>query len=535
MKKGFQYCFWILFIFGSILGCAKQGSPTGGPEDMTPPAFLNANPEIYSIDFNKDEIRIYFDEYIKLEDPQRQIIISPPMETKAIITPMGTARKYVEIDIQDTLEENTTYTVSFGQSIIDYNAENPLPFFKYVFSTGSYIDSLSVSGTLRDALQKTPDDFISVMLYKMDSTYNDSIVYNKTPTYISYSNDSANTFQIENIKEGTYKLIAIKDKNSNYKFDPGQDKIAFLEETIQVPTDTVYNLTLFREILDFEAKRPKHIAKQHLLFGYQGIPDSVHFELLSEKPAGFEYRIIKDQEKDTLHYFYKPIIEKDSLIFEVTNQNYRDTLVVFLRELEIDSLEFSASTTANIGFDETFELSSNKPIVAKDTSLISIFNKDSLSVPFSSEIDFYENNLRLNFEKEEAQTYRITFLPGAVTAFFGNVNDTLNYRLRTKKRSDYGILSVNVQNIEKFPVLVQLTDIKGKIVQELYSTSETVFNFENIEPGEYFVRIIFDQNENRQWDTGNYLKNRQPERVTYFPDTLEVRANWDVMETFILK
>lgn len=535
MKKGFQYFFCAALVFGCVLSCAKQGSPTGGPVDVEPPKFINASPENFSINFDKKEIRIYFNEYIQLDEPQRQIIFSPPMETKALITPLGTARKYVEIEIKDTLQENTTYTVNFGQGIVDYNEENPLPFFKYVFSTGSYIDSLSVSGTVRDALQKTPDEFISVMLYRVDSTYSDSIVYNQVPTYISYSKDSTNTFQIENIKEGEYKLIAIKDENRNYKFEPEKDEIAFVEETIQVPTDTTFQLTMFKEILDFEAKRPKLIAKQHIVFGYQGIPDSTQIKMLSEKPANFESQFFKDQEKDTLHYFFKPFIEKDSLIFELTNQDYRDTLVVFLRELQMDSLSISASPRGNIGFEETFSLHANTPIISKDTSLISVLDKDSLSIPFSSELEFHENKVQLNFEKEEEQVYQVRLLPGAITDFYGNVNDTLNYRLQTKKLSDFGILSIRIQQIEKFPVIVQLTNLDGEVIQELYSESDPVFEFKHIDPGKYFVRIIFDENKNKDWDTGSYLKKRQPERVIYHPDTLDIRANWDVMETFILE
>lgn len=534
MKKEIQYVFWTALLFVGVLGCAKQGSPTGGPVDVDPPGFINANPENYTTNFSKKEIRIFFDEYIELEDPQKQIIISPPMETKAIITPMGLARKYVAIEIKDTLQENTTYTVNFGQSIVDFNAQNPLPFFKYVFSTGSYIDSLSVSGTLKNALEKGTDDFVSVMLYEIDSTYNDSIVYNDTPTYISYSNDSLRTFQIENIKEGTYKLIAIKDENRNYKFDPEKDKIAFIEHPIEVPKDTVFQLNLFQEILDFSAERPKQVGQQHLIFGYQGMADSTQIKLLSENPAGYEYKIIQDPKTDTLHYFYKPAIEKDSLVFAVANQNYRDTLVVFLRELEKDSLTFTTAPSGNIGFEEAFELSANLPIVSQDTTLISIMDKDSLSVAFSAEMDAYHNTFRLNFQKEEAQTYQISFLPGAITDFYGSVNDTLNVRLRTKELADYGVLTMNLQQVENFPIVVQLLTVKGEVVQSFYSTGENVFNFTNVDPGEYFVRIMFDENENGHWDTGKYLENRQPERVTYFPDTLDIRANWDVMETFIL-
>lgn len=535
MKKERLFFFVLVLVLSVIFSCAKQGSPTGGPEDIDPPKFVRAEPENFTTNFKRDEIRIYFNEYIKLVDPQRQIILSPPMETRAIITPMGTPRKYVKIELNDTLQKNTTYTINFGKSIVDNNEENPLPFFKYVFSTGSYIDSLKISGVVRDALQKSPDEFISIMLYEVDSTYSDSIVFNRMPTYVSYSQDSTHAFQIENIREGSYKLVALKDENNNYKFDPTTDKIGFFGETISVPTDSVFHLTLFQEVLDFKAERPKYVAQQHALFGYQGNADSMEIELLSERPSGFQSRVVQDREKDTLHYYFKPNIEKDSLLFAVSNQNYRDTLTLYLRELPKDTLSFETSPKGGIGFDENFALLPSLPIVAADTTLISIMDKDSLSVPFAREIDFRLNKLILDFEKEEAQTYRITFLPEAVTDFFGNVNDTLTYSLRTKKLSDYGILNMHIVNIDRYPVIVQLTDLKGNVMKELQSESENIFNFNNISPGKYYVRLIYDDNQNGKWDTGDYMAHRQPEKVIYYPEILEVRANWDVRETFVLK
>jgi uncharacterized protein (DUF2141 family) len=541
LKEGFQYIFGVALVLALIISCAKRGSPTGGPADLEPPKFVSASPENYSINFEGEVIRINFDEYIKLDDPQRQILISPPMDPPAIITPMGSPRKYVEIEIRDTLRENTTYTVSFGQSIIDNNEENPLPFFKYVFSTGNYIDSLSISGTVQDAILKSPEEFISVMLYRIEdfeqdktfgraTAYTDSIPYVQVPTYISYTNDSLHSFKIENLKEGTYRLIALKDYNRNYLFDPAKDKIGFLEEPIQIPTDSIFHLTLFQEILDFEMERPKHVGQQHLIFGYQGIADSVEIKLLSEKPSDFEYRIVPDRETDTLHYWYKPKLERDSLVFEVSQQNYRDTLTVFLLEAEKDTLRLEAVQSGTINFDETFSIKSNTPLAEKDTTLISILNKDSLDVDFSAEIDFRLNQLELEFEKEEAGTYYIKLLPGAATDFFENINDTLNYRLQTKELSDYGVLTLNVQNLESHPVIVQLVSLNGEVAKEIYATDGNTFKFENITPGEYLVRFLYDQNQNGEWDTGSYLQNRQAERVVYFPDTLDIRANWDVVQ-----
>src|SRR5690606_18201481 len=139
-----------------------------------------------------------------------------------------------------------TYAFNFGNSISDNNEGNPFPYYKYVFSTGDYIDSLSVKGVILDVEKSAPDSFVSVMLYEVDSTYTDSVIYKKPPKYITNTLDSATTFSIDNVKAGTYRLVAIKDANSDNKFQQKTDKIGFHEHFINVPTDSLYTLKLFK-------------------------------------------------------------------------------------------------------------------------------------------------------------------------------------------------------------------------------------------------------------------------------------------------
>ena len=156
----------LLFLFFMIVGfwqCARRGSPTGGDKDITPPVLIKADPKNLSTNFNKKTIRLTFDEFITLEDVQNQLVISPPLKYIPKIRPQGTTSKFVEITFKDTLRENTTYTINFGQSIVDNNEGNPNRFLTYVFSTGDLIDSLSISGVVKDAYNKKADEFISVM------------------------------------------------------------------------------------------------------------------------------------------------------------------------------------------------------------------------------------------------------------------------------------------------------------------------------------------------------------------------------------
>ena len=154
--------------------------------------------------------------------------------------------KFISIKILDTLQENTTYSFNFGQSIEDNNEGNAYEQFKYVFSTGTFIDSLKVGGTIKDALNKTEDSFVSVMLYEVNEKFTDSVVYKSVPRYITNTLDSLKTFKIENIKAGKYLLVAMKDANSNNKFNPKEDKIGFRKQYVTIPNDSLFELKLIQ-------------------------------------------------------------------------------------------------------------------------------------------------------------------------------------------------------------------------------------------------------------------------------------------------
>lgn len=518
----------------TIVNCANRGRPTGGEKDVEPPVILKAVPENFSTNFNGDEIIIYFDEYVKIKNLRKQLIISPPMDTEPAIIPMSAASKYISIKIKDTLLDNTTYAFNFGESIVDNNEGNPYPYYRYVFSTGDTIDSLSVKGFVEDALLKKPDTFISVMLYDVDSTYTDSIVYKEKPRYITNTLDSLTSFSIDNIKAGTYKLIALKDKNSNYRFNQKSDKIGFKEDFITVPTDSSYKVKLFNEAVDFKAVKPKQDGETRIIFPYEGDYKSMRIKVLGEKPAGYQTRIVKDKITDTLYYWYKPKFEVDTTHFIVTNKKYVDTFKHRFRAIKPDSLKITAITKGALNFDQDFTLEGNIPFTKIDTSKITLMDKDSLAVKYSVEYDSIFNQYKLPIEKQEGQKYTFTMLPGSFTDFYDGINkDTLNYSVRTKMKSDYGNLRVTLKNA-KFPLIVQLVNDKGVVLYEHYSKESSIIDFRDLSPRVYSLRVVYDSNGNGIYDTGNYLLGIQPERVSYAPNIEEVRSGWNNNEEFTL-
>lgn len=534
MEKRYLLVVVFTILAFSLTHCAKRGTPEGGARDTIPPVITRTVPENYVTNFNSKEIRIFFNEYIKLKDIQKQLVISPPLDNQPIITPYGTSRE-IRIVFQDTLKENTTYSINFGQSIVDNNEDNPYDFYKYVFSTGNYIDSLKISGSIKDALALHPDESVTVMLYEINEHYTDSVIYKEKPLYVASTIKDPDFFEIENIKEGNYLLVALKDKNNNYLFEPKSDKIAFVEQFITIPADTTFLLTLFKEIPEYRLDRPKQLSGNHILFGYEGIADSLRIDVLSPLPDGFEYKLVKDIKADTLYYWFKPEWEKDSIQFMAVNNNIVDTITMRMSNIPKDSLQVKPVKTGIVRFDEDVVVTANLPIQSFNREKISIMDNDSVDMAFSTLFDERLNRLYFSFDKTERQTYTVTMLPEAVIDFFETPNDTLSFKVSTKTTGDYGFLALNVSNLNTFPVIVQLTtERSGEVHKEIYAEEPQVFEFENIEPGKYYIRLIYDTNQNGVWDTGNFLKRLQPEKVVYYPNLLDIRANWTLNETFVL-
>ena len=513
-RRILAYLFLFFAVF-SLFQCGRKGTPSGGIKDIIPPELKYAEPPNLSVNFKAKKIRLYFDEYIKLNKIQEQLIVSPPLKYTPVITPAGSASKFIEILIKDTLQENTTYTINFGQSIVDNNEGNPNSFLTYVFSTGSYIDSLSLKGVVEDAFNKKAETFISVMLYEIDSTYNDSTIYKRPPNFITNTLDSTILFDLKYLKKGKYALFGLKDEGKNNMFDQNLDKIAFLKDTITLPTEEIYLLTLFKEDPDYNLSVPKFEAKNKISFGYQGNYDKdIVINMLSKLPDSVKTKITKERDKDTLNYWISPF-NADSLIFSIANEKLSalDTFVVKTRKIAADSLVFQPRVSGAIGFEELFTIDVNTPIVKVDT---------------------VGNSLAIDFKKDEKENYKLTIFPDLIEDFFGTKNDTIVYNIKTAGFADFGNLEVTLNGSVTYPLIIQLTDEKGAIKREQFATEPATFYFNYLRPSKYFIRVISDANGNKKWDTGNYLKKIQPERVSHSPTIIEMRANWKEKYTFTL-
>ena len=213
----------------------------------------------------------------------------------------------------------------------------------------------------------------------------------------------------------------------------------------------------------------------------------------------------------------------------MTNKTYIDTLKFKFRDLERDSLKVTTIKSGTLNFNEDFEIGGNVPFEKIDEAYIKIIDKDSIEVPFTTVFEELENKYSFKFEREEASNYKIQMLPNAVEDFFGEVNDTLNFNVKTKTFADYTNIRVRLENAE-YPVIVQLTTEKGEVKYEQFAKEEQLFDFKNLEPNKYYIRVIFDANGNQKWDTGNFLLQQQPERISYAKGLIDGRAGWDYPE-----
>ena len=527
---------YILFSLIILFGCAKRGTPTGGPKDSIPPVLVNASPKLNSTNFDSEEIRLTFDEWIKLDKVQDQLIISPPLEKSSYeIKPLSGVTKKVFLTFLDSLEAETTYTINFGNSIQDNNESNPLTFFSYTFSTGETIDSLYVRGNTKDAFSQESDEFISLQLYRVDSLFKDSIIFQDKPTYISNTLDSTN-YKFQNLKEGKYLLIALKDVDNNYFFDPFFDKIGFIDSLITLPRDSVIDLKLFKEETEIIWDKPHFINSEKIGFGYYGKLDLDKIKIESNIPDSVNYVFIKEKETDTLNLWLSRN-SFDSLNFSlIETDTTKLTTVKFDRKRDslIDSLNISPKTVSVIHLKESFKISSNIPLSKIEDSLITIRDIDSLIIPFTTSINDRLDEIDIDFEVSPSDDYSIFIKPRAIKDIRGTENDTLQFNVVSQSLEDYGNVFLDVISNNDSKYILHLLDSNSNIIREFNNVTNSTYTFDYIRPGKYTFRLIEDLNSNDIWDTGNYLKQVQPEPVYYFPNELDVRANWDLNETFNL-
>lgn len=335
----------------AMYACASMGTPDGGPEDYDPPKFVRSTPEPNAINYNKKKVTIEFDEFIKLEKASEKVIISPPQAEAPEVRASG---KRVIVQFQDSIKQDITYTIDFGDAIVDNNANNPLGQFAFAFSTGNTVDTMAVSGTVLNAENLEPIKGIQVGLHK---NLNDS-AFVKLPFDRISRTDSRGRFTIRGVAPGKYRIYALMDGNQNYFFDSKTEQIAWSDSLIvpsmepAVRQDTVWNpldtakidtiktvnytrflpdnimLRAFKEENDFQYLQKSERTKTNQF--------SIYFSAKNK-----ELPTVKGLDFDEKQLLVEPNTRKDSLLYWITDTVLceRDTLTLQLDYWATDTLK----------------------------------------------------------------------------------------------------------------------------------------------------------------------------------------------------
>lgn len=577
----------ILGIVATILvQCANSiTAPVGGPKDLDPPIVLETSPENGSANFKGDKFSIKFDEFITLQNVLQSALISPPMKEPPDFKVKG---KTVMVKFNEELKPNTTYSVYFGDAITDITENNPISNYTYIFSTGDYVDSLNLYGKVTNAFDLLPVEGAFVMLYKdnNDTIPLDSLPYYVVPYYLSKTDVDGN-FQFSGLSNDEFLLFSMLDQNSNIIFDQPGEQIAFLDTLvspfyIEKPKidstliDSISEITLepdsilVADTVIVDSTIIKQIEKNSLELYMFLSPDTIQRLLKAEVLVKNKIRFSFSQPAQDVIFEKRTYPLDDSLIVIEYSENF-DTIVWHLNNPPGDSLELlltqSEDTLGNVylkldpskksarlrrketevkeyldvksnlkaatlGLNEELELEFSQPMVKYnnlDSSLL-VIGVDSIWDPEFSFKDSLLKRIVIPMAITEDNKYRLYFPDSAFTNWNALNTQEIDIKFKTLPLSEYGIFLFHLHPEYNQNYIIQMMDNQENILNEHFFTGDTTIIYEYVKPAEYLFKIIYDNNNNKKWDPGNYGIRLQPEEVIYFQKEVKVRANWEVEE-----
>ncbi len=524
-----------IITFCSILffACASLQQPQGGPRDQTPPKVLEELPKNLSTNFSANKVEITLDEYFKLSNEFTEISLSPSLETTPVYK---VKKKILEIVFKDSLEKNTTYTINFGKAIQDVNESNILKNYSYVFATGPVLDSLQINGTVIGFGDNKPVKDATVFIYHLEQ---DTLFGKKKPSLFT-TTDSAGNFSLKNLKEGKYTIYGLKETSSDRIYNSSNEEIAFLKEPINLTKNT----------------------------------SNVLLKLFKETPERLRILDKKIEKDGRLTYLFNKPIENPSLTF-IDPSNIKDPIIefsskgdsafVWLRSYDFDSLKVSINSNRialdtikltrgkKDNYDRTIlfgnnlsggkikpgnslQLTFNLPI--RDIAKPSIeLLEDSVSKSgFTlNRLDQSNRVFSIIYPWKIKKLYTLKFNEGAIKDIYNTTNKPLKLDFELDEIENYGNLSLNIvkEDSLKTYVLQLFNSSKTLYKQEVVKANKTIV-LNNIPISKYTLRIIEDENNNGEFDTGNVKQKIQPEKIWLFDKEIITRANWDREEKIII-
>ncbi len=537
MKHSYLVLVFLLF------ACARQVPLTGGLKDLDAPKLVTSQPGDNALNFDGQKIVLEFDEYIKQENLLNQLIITPRIKGN-YKTKLN--KNILTLDFEEPFDSATTYTLNFREGIKDITEGNVPPNLKFVFSTGSYLDSISISGEVRNLLTQEALEDITISLYRPDDTVT---VFNGTPQYLAKS-DKDGTYSLQNIKNGSYLIYAINDDNQNIKLETRTESYGFLDapESLQ---DSTANLNF--QLLALDNRNITLISSR---------PVGKNFDIFFNKSLK-DYRVTNSvtniasnliEENRNLRLYKTGDMDADSIAFQFQafdslGQSI-DTLV-YARFQDSDRKTPSLSANFNLkdqAVDKKFtgQIKLNKPIgsINGNQIMIKFDSLNTLTLP-DSMLTVNNTSISLNIDMDAltvndsilstwSKPFQLLIPKGTIFSVEQDTVPDLSRDLTFKNPEEFGLFAGTINTtFEHF--LLELTDDKFERVQHLTYTAESsrTFLFAGVTPGEYSLRVFIDLNGNGVWDPGNINEAIPPEpvKVLNHPNVgmekITIRANWE--------
>ena len=555
---------FITFLF--LQSCANIVAPTGGAQDKIPPKIVEqkSTPN-FQTNFKKQRIELTFDEWIKLEDMFNQVVVSPPLEEQPQVTLDGKTVIF-EFGKKEVLRENATYTINFGTSVKDLSEGNVAKNLRFVFSTGAIIDSLTVRGRVVDAVTGEPTEGVVLMLY---DNFADSVVRKIKPFYFGRTDKNGEAI-IENVREGTFKVFALLDKDLNYLYNQDIERIGFPDSLFHVTAD--FTASKMKADTAKSAKQDSIIkagGKSQILNNQTGMINIRLFDppkkwqLLTKEtdkygvikiitnhdlPAAkvtfddVKQKIEMEVSKDTILAYYdipsgdaswNIYVKNDTFPTDTVRIRTRGRVDFLKKNLKLTPLSIQSNYAKNP--IKPFILNFSTPIESIDSQKVILLDSARQNIPLSIHYDSTSKR-RLVFDAAwvEGMPYNFTILPQALTDIYGLKNDTVATKIQVQKKSELGAIIVKVNGLDSLKhYVVQIINSSDGVEASFYIDNKKAAEkrFEMIPPAEYKLKVIEDTNVNRRWDTGNYDTHSQPERI-FWKKIEGLRADWEVETEF---
>lgn len=507
----FRNILWISFLLLGY-GCASIVAPTGGPKDENAPELKRSNPLPLSKNFKGKKIILEFNEFVQLKNPGEQPVISPALEENPSIV---VKEKQISIEFKTELKQNTTYTIQFGNNIVDLNESNVLEDFRFVFSTGNEIDSGSYQVRSYHILDNSISENLVLALYEsLDSIH-------KKPEYSTKfkNNGIAN---LNNIPVKEFYIVSFDDINKNFIPDE--------EELIGYSTEKISSLDSFQIDIPIMLDQRAEIKKAINAFR-DSVIYKVAFKEFKRSPENIniKYQSIKI-EKDTLLLFTENKTSYNQFIYSYDYNQEIDTLKI-LNKKNIHQCKIEIKNL--IEADQAIKLFSNCPL-PKDIIINNIQvvkNSNEIKIDSINRINDFE--LNLHFNKEEETEYSLQISNFNKDNNYWKYNDTIDLKTKTKASTQTANLTFKIINTRETKYIIQFLNKDYQLKYEFQTNSDIEINKKYMDPDTYFIRIIQDKNGDGMWNSSD-IKNRiQNEEIRFYDRTLELRANWDVNDVIL--